>query len=381
MIHGTCSEELAVVRDTFEANFTNGLEVGASVAVAIEGELVVDLWGGVADEATGRPWEADTIVNVFSSTKPMTGLVALLLADRGDLDLHAPVATYWPEFAANGKEAIEVRHLLGHTSGLSGWEQPVTLDDVCDVRAASALLATQAPWWEPGTASGYHAITLGHLMGEVVQRATGTSLGTILRTELAEPLGADFHIGTGPEHDDRIAPVVSSGIPLSGPDPLDPASIPHRTLANPAIEQSVANLEAFRRVELPACNGHGNARSIVQLQSVIANGGTVGGRTFISPEGVEALFEVQSAGVDLVSATPVRHGIGFGLNGPELTVSPNPRACYWGGWGGSIVINDLDAKMSFAYAMNKMGSGALEDFRGAMLALSLMGALMGTASA
>lgn len=381
MIHGTCTEELAVVRETFEANFANGLEVGASVAVAIEGELVVDLWGGVADEATGRPWEADTIVNVFSSTKPMVGLVALLLADRGELDLHAPVARYWPEFAAAGKEAVEVRHLLGHTAGLSGWERPVTLEDVCDVEAASALLAAQAPWWEPGTASGYHAITLGHLMGEVVRRATGSTLGTILRTELAEPLGADFHIGTGPEHDHRIAPVVSSGIPLSGPDPLDPSSIPYRSLANPAIEQSVANLEAFRRVELPACNGHGNARSIVTLQSVIANSGTVGGRTFLSPEGVEALFEVQSAGVDLVSATPVRHGIGFGLNGPELTVSPNPRACYWGGWGGSIVINDLDARMSFAYAMNKMGRGALEDFRGAMLALSLMGALMGTASA
>jgi hypothetical protein len=142
----------------------------------------------------------------------------------------------------------------------------------------------------------------------------------------------------------------------------------------------VANLEPFRRAELPACNGHGNARSIVQLQSVIANSGVVGGRRFISPEGVEALFEVQAAGVDLVSAMPVRHGIGFGLNGPELTVSPNPRACYWGGWGGSIVINDLDARLSFAYAMNKMGPGNLEDLRGAMLALSVMGALMGTAS-
>lgn len=380
MIEGTCTEQFAVVRDTFEANFTNGLEVGASVAVAIEGELVVDLWGGVADEATGRPWAQDTIVNVFSSTKPMIGLVTLMLADRGDLDLHAPVATYWPEFAANGKEGIEIRHLLGHTAGLSGWDLPMTLDDVCDVRPASERLAAQAPWWEPGSASGYHAITLGHLMGEVVQRATGTSLGTILRTELAEPLGADFHIGTGPEHDHRIAPVVSSGIPLSGPDPLDPASITARTTTNPSIEQSVANLEAFRRAELPACNGHGNARSIVQLQSVISNGGSLGGRRFISPEGVEALFEVQAAGVDLVTAVPVRHGIGFGLNGPELTVSPNPRACYWGGWGGSIVINDLDAKLSFAYAMNKMGRGNLEDFRGAMLALATMGALMGTAS-
>lgn len=381
MIHGTCADELAVVRETFEANFTNGLEVGASVAVAIEGELVVDLWGGLADEETGAPWTSDTIVNVFSSTKPMIGLVALMLADRGEIDLHAPVARYWPEFGANGKADIEVRHILGHTSGVSGWEQPVGIDDIGDLPLATSLLAAQAPWWEPGSASGYHAITVGHLMGEIVRRVTGQSLGTFLRTELAEPLGADFHIGTGPELDHRIATVVSSGIPLSGPEPLEPGSIPAKTLANPAIEQSIANLEAFRRVEMPACNGHGNARSMVTLQSIIANSGTVGGRTFLSPAGVEALFEVQSAGVDLVMGLPVRHGIGFGLNGPELTVSPNPRACYWGGWGGSIVLNDLDAKMSFAYAMNKMGPGAPADLRGMMLALSLMGALMGTASA
>ena len=376
MIHGTCTDDLSAVRDTFEANFTHGLETGASVAVTIDGELVVDLWGGVADTETGREWEQDTIVNVFSSTKPMVGLVALLLADRGELDVHAPVARYWPEFAANGKADIEVRHILGHTSGVSGWEQPVTVEDIGDLPLATSLLAAQAPWWEPGTASGYHAITLGHLMGEIVRRITGQSLGTFFRTEIAEPLGADFHIGTGPELDHRIATVVSSGIPLSGPDPLEPGSIPAKTLANPAIDQSIANTDAFRRVEMPASNGHGNARSIAQIQSIVANGGTVGGRQFLSAEGVEALFEVQSAGVDLVSGMPVRHGLGFGLNGPELTISPNPRACYWGGWGGSIVLNDLDARMSFAYAMNQMGPGAQVDFRGVSLALTLMGALM-----
>jgi CubicO group peptidase (beta-lactamase class C family) len=264
---------------------------------------------------------------------------------------------------------------------MSAWLEPMSLDEVCDVSEAAARLATQAPLWEPGTASGYHAITLGHLVGEVVRRATGETLGTILRTELAEPLGADFHIGTGPEHDHRVAPVISSGIPLRGPDPLEPGSIPQLTLDNPGIDQSVANIEQFRRAELPACNGHGNARSIALLQNVVANQGSSADRTFLSPEGVDALFEVQAAGVDLVAATPVRHGIGFGLNGPELTVSPNERACYWGGWGGSIVINDLEAGLTFAYAMNKMGPGLQEDFRGAMLAFATMGALMGTASA
>ena len=169
-VHGVCDERFAAVRQVFEGNFANGLEAGASVAVTVDGEFVVDLWGGVADVDTGRPWERDTIVNVWSSTKTMVALVALELADRGVLDLHAPVATYWPEFAAAGKEGIEVRHVLGHTAGLSGWRDPMTVDGLYDLPTANSLLAAQAPLWEPGTASGYSAITEAHLMGAIVRR-------------------------------------------------------------------------------------------------------------------------------------------------------------------------------------------------------------------
>ncbi len=177
-IHGTCDPRFTGVREAFAANFAGGLDVGASVAVSLAGELVVDLWGGFADGDRTRPWERDTIINVFSTTKTMMALTALVLADRGLLDLDAPVARYWPEFAANGKGDVRVRHLLSHTSGVSGWEERMTTADLYDWEKATRLLAAQAPWWEPGTASGYHALNQGFLVGEVVRRITGTTLGT-----------------------------------------------------------------------------------------------------------------------------------------------------------------------------------------------------------
>lgn len=374
-IHGTCDERYGPVRDAFEANFANGLEAGASVAVSVDGELVVDLWGGVADPATGAPWVEDTIVCVWSSTKTMAALCVLTLADHGRLDLHAPVATYWPEFAANGKERVEVRHLLSHTAGLPGWDRPMTLADLYDIRGATDALGAQAPWWEPGTAAGYHAITQGYLLGEVVRRVTGTTLGTYFRETFAEPLGADFHIGTGPELDHRLAVIVPPSGPLGTAALTDDGSLSARALRNPVVEATVASDPAYRRVELPASNGHGNARSMALVQSVIANGGTLGGHEFLSPAGVEAIFEVQATGLDLVQQAPTRIGMGFGLNGPELPISPNPRACFWGGWGGSVIINDLDARTTFAYAMNRMGDGLTTDFRAVGLVLALHSSL------
>ena len=375
MVQGTCDERFAAVRDAFEANFTNGDDVGASVAVTLDGEMVVDLWGGHVDVAKTAPWEQDSIINVWSTTKTMLALSALMLADRGEIDLHAPVARYWPEFAANGKEAIEVRHLLSHTAGLSGWDVPITIEDLYDWEKNTSLLAAQAPWWEPGTASGYHAVTEGQLVGEVIRRVTGVSMGTFFRTEVAEPLGADFHIGTPPECDPRVIPVIP---PVSGAIATpDPTSVAGRTFANPRLEASVSYEIPWRRAEIPAANGHGNARSVAQVQSVISNSGTVNGTQVLSADGVEALFEVQSAGTDLVLGNPIRFGMGYGLNGPEMPISPNPRACFWGGWGGSIVINDLDARMTFAYVMNKMGEGTTGDLRGAMILMAMYGALAG----
>jgi CubicO group peptidase (beta-lactamase class C family) len=370
VIHGTCPDRYQPLRDAFEANFEKGLESGASVAVVEDGELVVDLWGGVADAGTGRPWDEDTIVCVWSTTKTMAALCMLTLADQGEIDLHSPVARYWPEFAANGKEGVQVCHVLAHTAGLPGWDQPMTIEDLTDEQAAAAALAAQAPWWEPGTASGYHAITQGYLLGEIVRRVTGTTLGQYFATTFADPLGADFHIGTGEEHDHRIATIEPPSGPLGTNELTDDGSLPARALRNPVVEATVAADPRYRRAELPASNGHGNARSIARVQSIVSNHGTVDGHRFLSPEGLDPIFELQCVGTDLVQLLPTRRGIGFGLNGPEVPVSPNPRACYWGGWGGSIVINDLDARTTFAYAMNRMGDGLAVDFRGIGLVLA-----------
>ncbi|NJN51381.1 MAG: beta-lactamase family protein, partial [Gammaproteobacteria bacterium] len=193
-VAGQCDQKFEAVKSAFAANFADGNELGASFAATVNGEVVVDIWAGDADES-GRAWQADTIVNVYSTTKTMTALCALLLADRGELDLAAPVARYWPEFAAAGKADIEVRHLLSHSAGLSGIERPVAGKDLYDWDKIVGLLAAQAPWWSDRSQSGYHALTQGYLVGEVVRRVTGQSLGQFFAAEFAGPLDADFHIG------------------------------------------------------------------------------------------------------------------------------------------------------------------------------------------
>ena len=207
-VQGFAHDRFAPVREAFEANLASGADVGASFCATVEGETVVDLWGGYADEARTRPWERDTIVNVYSTTKTMTALTALLLADRGELDFDAPVARYWPEFAANGKAGVTVGHLMSHSSGLSGWKETVSEADLYDWDKVTALLAAQAPFWEPGTASGYHGMTQGYLVGEVVRRITGRSIGTVFREEIAEPLDADFYIGLPESEDARVADLI-----------------------------------------------------------------------------------------------------------------------------------------------------------------------------
>jgi CubicO group peptidase (beta-lactamase class C family) len=372
-VAGTCDERFQAVKDAFTANFDNDLDVGAGVAVVSDGKMVVDLWGGFVDEAKTRPWQRDTIVNVWSTTKTMTFLSALILADRGELDFHAPVAKYWPEFAAAGKEAVEVRHLMGHTAGLPGWQEPITASDLEDWEKCTALLAAQAPWWEPGTASGYHALTQGYLLGEVIRRISGASVGTFFAKEIAGPLDADFHIGTGPEHDDRVALVIP---PVEGlPPDLDPNGIPARVFANPPMRAEIAHTVGWRRAESPAANGHGNARSVARAQAVVSHGGELDGNRVLSEAGCRTIFEEQANGTDLVIQVPVRIGMGYGLNGGDVPVSPNPNACYWGGWGGSIVVNDLDARLTVAYVMNRMGEGTLGDMRGASLVLAAYASL------
>jgi CubicO group peptidase (beta-lactamase class C family) len=376
-IHGRCEDRFAPVREALARNFEQEGDVGASVAVTLGGELVVDLWGGHADEARTVPWERDTITNVWSTTKTMTALSALMLADRGAIDLRAPVVRYWPEFAACGKGAIEVRHLLGHTSGLSGWQEPITMETLCDWERTTALLAAQAPWWEPGSASGYHALTQGYLVGEVIRRATGQTVGRFFASEIAGPLGADFHIGLDPAAFVRVANVIPPPpLPLP-PDEADPTGVAMRTFANPPLDATVAWTDAWRRAEIPAANGHGNARSVAIVQSVLACGGELGGRRFLSPEGCAAVFEEQGRGVDLVLGIPLRFGMGYGLSSPELPMGAGERVCFWGGWGGSLIVVDLDSRMTVAYVMNRMGEGTVGDTRGAGVVMAAYAALAG----
>lgn len=332
------------------------------MAVTLEGEYVVDLWGGHRDRAGTLAWEEDTIVNVYSTTKTMAALTMLLLADRGELDLHAPVKKYWPEFAVNGKEKVEVRHFLSHSAGLSGMDEPMSGDDLYDWEKMVAALARQAPWWEPGTASGYHALTQGHLIGEVVRRVSGETLGNFFRREIAEPLGADFHIGTGAEHDGRIGELIPpKESPAMG---AAEGSIAARTFANPAVKAQASATAGWRRAEIPAANGHGNARSVVAAQTLVANLGTASGKRLISEAGCRVIFEEQTFGKDLVLGVPIKFGMGYGLTTDILPMGPNEHIAYWGGWGGSTAVVDQDARLCVSYVMNRMESDLLGDLRG-----------------
>ncbi|WP_420452837.1 serine hydrolase domain-containing protein [Ilumatobacter sp.] len=376
-VHGTVASGFEGVRDAFAANWDQHGEVGASVCATVGGETVVDLWGGTATFDDGeRDWSEDTIINVWSTTKTMSFLCCLLLADRGELDLHAPVATYWPEFAAAGKEEVATRHVMGHTAGLSGWDEPLEMSDMLDHDKLVGLHAAQAPWWEVGSASGYHAISQGFLLGEIVKRVSGRSLGAFFADEIAGPLGADFHIGTGSEHDDRIAHVIAPAAPL-GADAteIDESSVAWRTLTNPTMDATFSSTPEWRRAEIPAAGGHGNARSVAAIHTLTANGGTANGVEVISSDGLERIFDVQAEGTDLVLPVELKLGMGFGLPSPALPL-PNPRTCYWGGWGGSLAIIDMDATLSFSYVMNKMGDTTTGDPRGAGPLLATYGAMM-----
>ena len=239
-VHGSAEPRFDRLSELLSESIDSGHDVGASVSVTVEGETVVDLWGGWTDERRTTPWQADTIVNVWSTTKTLMALVALVCADRGLIDLDTPVATYWPEFAVNGKEGVLVKHLLSHTSGVAGWDGPIEPDVMYDWERSTALLAAQAPWWEPGTASGYHSMSQGHLVGEVVRRVTGKRLGLFFREEIAEPLDLDFHIGLSPEHDPRVSDVIPYPETPVDLDALDPSSPRYKQAIGPRLSPEIA---------------------------------------------------------------------------------------------------------------------------------------------
>jgi CubicO group peptidase (beta-lactamase class C family) len=341
-IHGTSHDTFGAVREALAALLDQD-DVGASVAVYVDGEPVVDIWGGYTDLDRTAPWERDTIVPVWSTTKTMTALCALMLADRGDLDLDAPVARYWPEFAAAGKDRVLVKHVLSHTAGLPDWDEPLTVTDLYDWPRSTALLAAQPPRWEPGTDAGYHSVTFGHLVGEVLRRITGQSVGEFFAENVAGPLGADFHIGLAAEHDGRVGPAIA---PPGQTDEFT-AAAPTDTAAVSTFSIRVAdgNTAGWRRAGVPAAGGFGNARSTALVQSTLANGGSVRGVQLMSEAGCHRAQAEQFRGVDRALGLKMRYGMGFGLFGTMFG---------WGGWGGSLVMIDPDARMAVAYVMNRM---------------------------
>jgi CubicO group peptidase (beta-lactamase class C family) len=345
-IQGTCDKRFEAVRDAL-AESLDGEDVGACAAVFVDGEPVADVWGGYADAARTRLWERDTITNVFSTTKTMVALCALILADRGDLDLYAPVARYWPEFAAAGKEAVQVRHLLSHTAGLPDFEPPAAAAELYDWAGATARLAAQAPRWEPGTLAGYHSVTQGFLVGEVIRRVTGRGVADFFAAEVAGPLGADYHITEPAELDGRFSPPIADPAAPSGD--MVAASAPGEGVpareAEDGIRLSEANSVAWRRAEIPSASGYGNARSVAAVQSVLACGGAVGGVRLLSAAGCERAPEEQYRGIDQILGASFRYGMGYGIF---------DRSVGWAGWGGSMVLADLSRRMSVAYVMNQM---------------------------
>lgn len=374
-IEGHCDPRFARVREVFAANFAHRDEHGAAVALVIDGRPAVDLWGGWADRARARAWRHDTIVNVFSTTKGIVALCAHHLADRGRLDFDAPVASYWPEFARAGKASIPARFLLSHRAGLPAIAKPLATEAAYEWTAMVAALEEQEPWWEPGTVHGYHAMTFGWLVGELIRRISGQSPGAYLREEIATPLGLDCHIGLNPADDARCAEILGSRPPPPGARTIfteiaeHPGSLTAKAFGNPPglMRSTTINSRRWRAAEIPAANGHTNARSLARLYGALAIGGTIENVRLLGAESVRRCFVEQSRGTDTILLVPTRFSLGFMLSHPDAPLGPNPDSFGHPGAGGSIGFADPAAKIGFGYVMNRMGPNIIRDPRAAAL--------------
>ncbi|TPQ22493.1 serine hydrolase domain-containing protein [Streptomyces sporangiiformans] len=379
---GHCEARFEAVRNAFEENFRDRGELGAAVTVTLGGATVVDLWGGWADAARTRAWERDTLANVWSTSKGPTALCAHILADRGLLDLDAPVAAYWPEFAAAGKESVLVRHLLSHRAGLCGLREPHSIEQLYDWELTTKRLAQTEPWWEPGTVSGYHVLTYGFLVGEVVRRVSGLLPGAFLEREVTGPLGIDFRLGLPEREAGRAAELVHPPAADSSEQAaifaqLTPAAL--AALANPPIGVDEAHTAQWRAAEIPAANGHATARAVAALYGIFAGRGSYGSHRVLSPEAAERVREGQGVCRDLVLGAGFQHdteiGLGLWLSGPGGSYGPNPRAFGHDGYGGSCGLADPEAGVSLGYVPNRMGSHIADDPRKMVLIEALYSAL------
>jgi CubicO group peptidase (beta-lactamase class C family) len=370
VVHGLCERGFERVREALAAILVSGSEVGAALAVYVDARAVVDLWGGHTDGARTRPWDRDTIVNLYSIGKAVTAVCALRLVEAGLLDLDAPVARYWPEFAQAGKAQIPVRYLLTHQAALPAIARPLPSGAWSHWDVMTDALAAQAPWWEPGTGHGYHVNTQGFLIGEVVRRITGTTLGTYLREDFAGRAGLDFFIGFGPEHDGRCADLVPRPASPEDEQLWRQLSVnPERLSGLPLMRVNayrnppelsgtgVVNTRAWRAAEVPSTNGHGNARAVARLYSALAGDGQLDGVHVLSPPIIARATEPQVHGDDMLLQRPTRFGLGFQLTMAERPLGPSPRAFGHFGAGGSLGFADPDARIAFGYAMNQGRGG------------------------
>lgn len=386
-IEGEAAAGYEGVRDAFVANFGDHGEVGAACSVYVGGEKVVDLWGGVADDRTERPWDEQTLAPVFSTTKGVAAICAHHLAQQGILDLDAPVADVWPEFAAAGKEGVTTRMFLSHRSGLPTISTPLTPEQAFAWTPMAEALAAEAPLWEPGTAHGYHALTYGYLVGEVVRRVTGRSIGTYLADEIAKPLELDTYIGLPESEEHRVARLITGGAlgALGGdggsggsggglaamleqlPEAvremvtamMDPDSILQRALmpTRPPINWNSREAHA---AEIPAGGGITSARSLAKLYAACV--GTIDGIRVLDAATVEDATREQSNGPDRVLTLPTRFGSGFFLSSPFSPLLGD-RSFGHAGAGGSLGFADPDGQVGFGYVMNKMQQNMAGDPR------------------
>lgn len=352
-IQGTTQPGFAALREAFAGNFEAGLERGAAVAVVLDGRLVADLWGGDADAAGRRPWARDSLVNVWSVTKGPVALAIAMLVERGALDYEAPVARYWPEFAAAGKQAVTVGCLMAHRAGLPGCARPVAIEDFYAWQPLVDCLAEMAPMWPPGERCAYHALTYGHLAGELVRRVDGRSPGAFIAEEIAAPLGAAFYVGLPDSEEARVAEIVvgpgtHDGIEQAKANPLAAAAY-----LNPALSADVANERAWRAAEVPGGNGQGDALGLARLYGALACGGAIDGRRLIGPEALAPATAERFRGLEAGRGLPIAFGAGFMLNHDGL-YGPSPGAFGHSGWGGSFAFADPERRLGVAYVMNHM---------------------------
>lgn len=379
-VSGTCDPAFGEVREEFDRNFAERGEVGASVAIWWQGQPVVDLWGGLRDQATAAPWQQDTMAVVFSATKGLAAVCMHMLADRGLIDFAAPIARYWPEFAANGKSHITVAMLMAHQAGLPVFQQPLPSGAFTDWTLVTNRLAAEPPVWEPGTQSGYHAVTLGFMQGEIVRRVTGCTIGEFLRSQVCEPLGAEAWIGLPDEHHHRVAtaslddPNPASGLYRKVTD--EPASLAAKIVTNTGDDISPASINspARRRAEIPAAGGIANARGLARIYAALANGGAIDGIRLVSAERLPLMRTVRAAAArDQILQVATTFTLGFSKSWGDRALGEGEFAILgehaFGtvGMGGSVGFADGDAQLAFGYVMNRHGAGIGLNSRGQSL--------------